>query len=116
MAYNTPGYAERLRAHCSVADIERWKAAARAAGARNLSEWVRWVLDKESAIQAAATRNPWVDRKSGQAKQRELPVGPAVEIGAERKQKILRGLDTQIAMGRYARLKVAELAKESEGL
>lgn len=83
MAYNTPEYRERLRAHCSEADLTRWKGAARAAGARNLSEWVRWVLDKESAMQAAATRNPWVDRKSGVAKQRELPV----RVGYERKQK-----------------------------
>lgn len=108
MAYHTPQFAERLRAHCSRTDLERWKAASGRAGARNLSEWVRWVLDKEAALVDAATRNPWVDRKSGRAKQ--LPL----KVGQERKQKASMSFDltalpeVQVAMRR--------LVREAEGL
>ncbi len=98
MATNTEASAERLRVHCSRSDLERWKGAALRSGAGNFSAWVRWVLDKESALEAAAARNPWVDRKTGRARQGQLGLG-ANQLGRGAKKAMLRGL-----------------AEESEGL
>lgn len=88
-------YAKRLRVWCTGEDLERWKAAYRRSGARNFSEWIRWLMDKEAALVDAAARNPWVDRGTGRARQQQLG------LGAKRKQAVLRQSD---------------LTAESEGL
>jgi hypothetical protein len=91
------GYAERLRAHCSVTDLARWKEAAERAGARNLSEWVRWVLDKEAALVGAASRNSWLEPARGRRR-------PQVVLSRGRRKTVLRWPE------------LADLKEESEGL
>jgi hypothetical protein len=87
----------QLRAYCTDEQLARYRAGARAAGAPNLSVWVRYTLDQAAALACAAVRDPEMDAPDWV---RQMPL--ALRATASR-EKLLRGLDLQIALGRVVR-------------